>query len=56
MNMNFKCNVFKLINNKSVEVMNERKLKNIIMCFRDFHDKVDLEIDKFKETLKSKES
>ena len=34
MNMNFKCNVFKLINNKSVEVMNERKLKNYYNVFQ----------------------
>ena len=52
MNLSYKCNVFRLINNKSAEVMNETKIKiSIGIFFIESYDKFNLGMEKFNITL-----
>ena len=52
MNLSYKCNLFRLINNKSAEVMNETKIKiSIGIFFIESYDKFNLGMEKFNITL-----
>ena len=55
MNLGVNSVVIRLINNKSVEVMQEWEIKtSIIIHFRENYDKLNSGIVKFNETLSSK--